>query len=93
MIWDTLAADIKRHEERHAEIARTYARTLDRRLKDLRPQSDCEKMQKRVADVTQEVMEAHDKDQYRFDAVESKNFDARMTRLLKHRIQQQQNNR
>ena len=26
LIWDTLASDIKRHEERHAEIARTHAR-------------------------------------------------------------------
>ncbi len=93
LIWDTLAADIKRHEERHAEIARTYARTLDKRLKALKAQSNCEKMQKMVADVTQDVMNAHDKDQYRFDAVESKNFDARMTRLLKHRIQQQNTGR
>lgn len=88
LIWDTLSADIKRHEERHAEIARTYARTLDRRLRALRPQANCEKMQKMVAEVTQDVMDAHDKDQMRFDVVESKNFDARMTRLLKNRIQQ-----
>ena len=26
LLWDTLAADIKRHEERHAEIARNHAR-------------------------------------------------------------------
>lgn len=88
LIWDTLSADIKRHEERHAEIARGYARDLDRQLRALRPQSDCETMQTMVAQVSQNVMDAHDKDQVRFDMVESKNFDARMTRLLKHRIQQ-----
>ena len=88
LIWDTLAADIKRHEERHAEIARTYARTLEKRLLSLRPQKTCEESQALVTKTTQEVMTAHDKDQFRFDVVESKNFDARMTRLLKHRIQQ-----
>lgn len=93
LIWDTLSADIKRHEERHAEIARGYARDLDRQLGELRPQSDCEKIQAMVAEVSQRVMDAHDKDQLRFDMVESKNFDARMTRLLKHRIQQRPANR
>ncbi|MBB3947856.1 putative secreted Zn-dependent protease [Rhizobium skierniewicense] len=88
LIWDTLSADIKRHEERHAEISRNYARTLDKRLQSLRPQDSCEEMQALVTKTTQEVMSAHDKDQLRFDMVESKNFDARMTRLLKHRIQQ-----
>ncbi|GAK70822.1 hypothetical protein RRU01S_14_00430 [Agrobacterium rubi TR3 = NBRC 13261] len=88
LIWDTLSADIKRHEERHAEIARNYARTLDKRLQSLRPQDSCEEMQALVTKTTQEVMNAHDKDQMRFDVVESKNFDARMSRLLTHRLQQ-----
>ncbi|WP_082760100.1 DUF922 domain-containing Zn-dependent protease [Agrobacterium bohemicum] len=88
LIWDTLAADIKRHEERHAEISRTYARMLEKRLQSLRPQTECEDMQALVTKTTQEVMAAHDKDQLRFDIVESKNFDARMTRLLTHRMQQ-----
>ncbi|WP_421361452.1 DUF922 domain-containing Zn-dependent protease [Agrobacterium rosae] len=93
LIWDTLSADIKRHEERHAEIARTYARTLEKRLQSLRPQANCEEMQALVTKTTQQVMAAHDKDQFRFDVVESKNFDARMTRLLKYRIQQNTSNR
>lgn len=88
LIWDTLSADIKRHEERHAEIARNYARTLDKRLQSLRPQDSCEEMQALVTKTTQEVMNAHDKDQMRFDVVESKNFDARMSRLLTHRLKQ-----
>lgn len=88
LIWDTLASDIKRHEERHAEIARTYARMLDQKLQALQPQADCEKMQALVTQTTRSVMEEHDKDQLRFDIVESKNFDARMIRLLKHRISQ-----
>ena len=93
LIWDTLAADIKRHEERHAEIARGYARDLDQKLRALPPQSSCETMQTMVAEVSQQVMNAHDKDQVRFDKTESKNFDARMTRLLKNRIQQRPGSR
>ncbi|MGQ8634193.1 DUF922 domain-containing Zn-dependent protease [Agrobacterium sp. DKPNP3] len=92
-IWDTLLADIKRHEERHAEIARSYARSLERQLTSLRPQKSCETLQGMVGKITQTVMDEHDKDQMRFDMVESKNFDARMTRLLKNRLAQGQTRR
>lgn len=92
-IWDTLLADIKRHEERHAEIARTHARALERQLTSLRPQKNCETLQEMVGKITQTVMDEHDRDQMRFDVVESKNFDARMTRLLKNRLEQGQNRR
>lgn len=92
-IWDTLLADIKRHEERHAEIARTHARSLERQLTSLRPQKSCETLQEMVGKITQTVMDEHDRDQMRFDVVESKNFDARMTRLLKNRLEQGQNRR
>jgi predicted secreted Zn-dependent protease len=88
LIWDTLAADIKRHEERHAEIARNYARKLEHKLLALPPQKECERLQSMVAQTTQAVMDEHDEDQRRFDVVESKNFDKRMTRLLKYRIEQ-----
>jgi predicted secreted Zn-dependent protease len=86
LIWDTLASDIKRHEERHAEIARTHARTLQRTLKTLRPEADCERMQARVDRVTADAVSKHDADQARFDRVESKNFNDRMMRLLTHRL-------
>ena len=46
-----------------------------------------------VGKITQAVMDEHDRDQMRFDVVESKNFDARMTRLLKNRLEQGQNRR
>lgn len=86
MIWDTLSADIKRHEERHAEIARTHARILERQLLDLSAPSSCDSLEKKVADATRDLLEAHDREQMRFDQVESKNFDERMTRLLKYRM-------
>ncbi len=86
LIWDTLSRDIKRHEERHAEIARNHARDLERTLKRLRPEADCERMQARVDRVTADAVAKHDADQARFDRVESKNFDERMMRLLTHRL-------
>jgi predicted secreted Zn-dependent protease len=88
-IWDTLSADIKRHEERHAEIARSYARTLERDLLKLRPTKSCDDLEKKVGSTTKRILEAHDRDQLRFDKVESKNFDNRMMRLLKYRLEQQ----
>ena len=86
LIWDTLSADIKRHEERHAEIARNHARALERTLKQLRPEADCERMQARVDRVTADAVSKHDADQARFDKSESKNFNERMMRLLVHRL-------
>jgi len=46
-----------------------------------------------VGKITQTVMDEHDRDQMRFDVVESRNFDARMTRLLKNRLEQGQSRR
>ena len=89
LIWDTLSADIKRHEERHAEIARTHARELERTILRLSPTRDCPTLKARVNRVSQEAMIAHDKDQQRFDRIESANFENRMIRLLRYRISKQ----
>lgn len=86
-IWDTLSSDIKRHEERHAEIARNYARTLEKELLRLAPASSCGELETEVGATTQRVLKAHDADQIRFDRIESKNFDDRIMRLLKYRMQ------
>ncbi|WP_083531249.1 DUF922 domain-containing Zn-dependent protease [Pararhizobium antarcticum] len=86
LVWDTLSSDIKRHEERHAEIARTHARDLERSFMALRPEADCERLQARVARVSETAIAAHDRDQARFDRVEAANFDRRMIRLLQYRL-------
>lgn len=85
MIWDALAADIKRHEERHAEIARQHAKLLEKRLLKLRPERDCDRLQAKVTKVTDEVTRAHDMAQVEFDRIESRNFEDRMLRILRHR--------
>lgn len=89
-IWGTLSSDIKRHEERHAEIARNYARMLERELLDLPPRKTCDDVEAMVTETTQRVLAEHDQQQARFDRVEAKNFDARMTRLLQYHIDQRQ---
>lgn len=86
LIWDTLAADIKRHEERHAEIARTHARQLEGTILKLSSAKDCATLKARVNRASQDAMVAHDKDQYRFDRIESANFESRMIRLLRYRV-------
>lgn len=87
MIWDTLSSDIKRHEERHAEIARNHARRMEKMFLALKPESDCERMQASVARVSATAIEDHDKDQARFDRTEAANFDKRMIRLLQYRLE------
>ena len=87
-IWDTLSADIKRHEERHAEIARNRARQLERSLLALRPQKTCDALEAQVANTTKALLESHDEEQAQFDRVEAANFDARMMRLLQYKLKQ-----
>ncbi|MFB9952593.1 DUF922 domain-containing Zn-dependent protease [Rhizobium puerariae] len=86
-IWDTLSTDIKRHEERHAEIARNHARQLERELLALPSNRNCDALEKQVAETTRQILEAHDREQLRFDRVEATNFDARMMRLLQYNMQ------
>lgn len=92
LIWDTLSADIKRHEERHAEIARGYARKLEQNLNNLPARSSCKDLEADVNRLTREMIDQHDKEQLRFDIVEAKNFDNRMMRLLRYRTSQNEKN-
>lgn len=85
LIWDTLAADIKRHEERHAEIARQHARDLEKALLALPSARNCAILEREVGMVSRRIIDEHDRDQLRFDMVEARNFEERMMRLLKYR--------
>ncbi|MDM9621604.1 peptidase [Rhizobium sp. AC44/96] len=86
MIWDTLSSDIKRHEERHAEIAREQAKKMEKRILALPPQRTCEAMQELVTVTSTRGIEEHDRLQARFDQVEAVNFQNRILRLLNNRI-------
>jgi len=91
MVWDTLSSDIKRHEERHAEIARQYARKLEKALESLRPQRDCKTMEQRVDATSRKIIDKHAADQERFDRVEAASFERRMLRMLRFKVQKQLN--
>ena len=85
MLWDTLSADIKRHEERHAEIARNHARDFEKKILALPSASTCDTLEVKVNALSSQAMTEHDEDQKRFDHMEAANFEKRMIRLLKYR--------
>ena len=86
MVWDTLSADIKRHEESHIVIARTAAGNMERQIKALPWRSDCVTMKADIDALTAKLLKKHDADQVQFDRVETVNFEARFGRLLTYRI-------
>lgn len=93
LIWNTLAADIRRHEEGHIVIARNHARELEQSLRALPRQPDCETAAARVQEVSAEVMARHDEAQVRFDRIEAVNFESRMLRLLRYRLERMEDGR
>ncbi|MDG4907929.1 DUF922 domain-containing protein [Mesorhizobium sp. WSM4898] len=93
LFWDTLSADIKRHEERHVEIAKNHARELEDALKATYPQRTCEAAKAQAAQISAAILAKHDRAQVQFDRVESVNFESRMIRLLRYRMQRTQSGR
>ncbi|MDL2400579.1 DUF922 domain-containing Zn-dependent protease [Rhizobium mayense] len=88
MIWDTLSEDIRRHEDRHAEIARDHARQMEKAILALPSAKDCDTLQDKANDVTMQQTQLHDEDQARFDKIEAINFQSRIQRLMTYRSQQ-----
>lgn len=87
IMWDTLSSDIKRHEERHAIIARNYAIDIERKLESLPRDKDCKRVQATAERVADDLLKDHAKAQADFDKVEAINFEARLARLLEYRIE------
>jgi len=87
LFWDTLSADIKRHEERHVEIAKNHGHQLEDALRAIYPQKTCAEAKAKAAQITAAELAAHDQDQLRFDRVEGINFESRILRLLRYRMQ------
>ncbi|MRG57117.1 Predicted secreted Zn-dependent protease [Phyllobacterium sp. YR620] len=86
MIWDTLSADIKRHEESHISIARTAAGNMERQIEALPWRSDCATLKNDISTLTAKLMKQHDLAQVQFDKVEALNFEDRFGRLLSYRL-------
>ena len=91
LIWDTLSADIKRHEESHVVIARNHARELEEALKTVQRQRGCDAAQAKVKEITARILARHDEEQDRFDRIEGRNFESRLLRLLQYRIERIEN--
>jgi predicted secreted Zn-dependent protease len=93
LFWDTLFADIKRHEEQHVDIAKAHARQIEQALKASGRQKNCEIAAAKAKDITGTVLAKHDKAQAQFDRVETINFESRILRLLRYRIERSQEKR
>ena len=87
LVWDTLSADIRRHEESHVIIARNHARLLEQALRAMPRQPDCEAAIAKAAIVTEQVLDRLNAAQAEFDRVEAINFDSRIRRLLQNRME------
>lgn len=86
LIWDTLSADIKRHEEQHVAIAQSHARELERKLARLGRQKNCAIAAEKAKATADKVLAKHDRAQAKFDQTESANFEKRMLKLLRQRM-------
>jgi predicted secreted Zn-dependent protease len=93
IFWDTLSADIKRHEESHVVIAKNYARELEDALKASGPQKDCEVATAKAKQISDSILARHDRAQVQFDRVEGVNFESRILRLLQYRLERIENGR
>jgi predicted secreted Zn-dependent protease len=87
VIWDTLNADIRRHEESHVQIAKRHARMLEDALEGIGRKRDCEAVKAEAAAVNARILSAHDAEQDRFDRIENINFENRIMRLLAYRME------
>lgn len=92
-IWDTLSADIKRHEESHVGIAKNHARELEQALMKLDRRKTCAEVAEKAKAVSERILAKHDKAQYEFDRIEGINFERRMMRQLGYRLERMQSSR
>jgi predicted secreted Zn-dependent protease len=86
LIWDTLSADIKRHEESHVVIAKNHARDLELALQRIGRQPNCKVAAAKAKAVSDRILALHDRAQEEFDRIEGINFESRIIRLLRYRM-------
>lgn len=88
LIWETLESDIRRHEESHVVMAKNHGRLLEEELRKVGRQASCDAAAQKADEVTRMVLAMHEREQQRFDRIESKNFEKRLLNLLKYRLEQ-----
>ena len=87
LIWNTLSSDIKRHEESHVVIAKNHARELEQALKAIGKQKSCDIAAAKAKATSNRVLNDHDRAQEEFDRIEGINFESRIVRLLRYRLE------
>jgi len=86
-IWSTLEADIKRHEESHVVIAKNHARELEQAILKIGRQKTCAIAAEKAQAMSDKILAKHDREQQRFDRVEGINFESRLLRLMRYRLE------
>jgi predicted secreted Zn-dependent protease len=89
-VWGSLSADMKRHEESHVIIAKNHARELENALRGIGRQKTCKIASARAAKLTKTILDKHDREQVRFDRIESAGFERRLLRLMENRMRRMQ---
>ncbi|MBO0662998.1 DUF922 domain-containing protein [Jiella sp. MQZ9-1] len=82
LIWDTLAADIKRHEDGHAAIAKNHVKRMESAIRNLSPEQTCPEMEAKVNTVAARYLASHERAQLEFDTVEGREVNFRLHRAL-----------
>ncbi|HEX2019357.1 MAG TPA: DUF922 domain-containing protein [Aurantimonas sp.] len=88
LVWQTLEKDIRRHENRHAEIAREWLKRMEMAIRNLRTEPSCAAMEAQVNDVTRRYLASHERAQIEFDTIEGREVNFRLRRAL-HRTMQE----
>ncbi|MEP3234151.1 MAG: DUF922 domain-containing protein [Hyphomicrobiales bacterium] len=70
--WDTLFADIKKHELTHAEIAKDYGTRIQKKIVNYGSRSSCSSLQAAISRSSNRLLKKHDRAQRKFDRVEQK---------------------
>lgn len=86
LIWETLERDVKRHEERHAEIAVTYVKRMEMAVRNLGARRTCRQLEDAVGATTQRYLGEHESEQRAFDRQEAREMDFRLKRQLRDRL-------
>ncbi|MCQ0986233.1 DUF922 domain-containing Zn-dependent protease [Jiella marina] len=89
LIWQTLEADIVRHENRHAAIAKNWLKRTESALRNLRPERTCREMEAMVNTVTARYLAGHERAQVEFDTIEAREVNFRLRRALYRAVQEQ----
>lgn len=88
-VWDTLSSDIKRHEESHVVIAKNHAREMEEALLGIRNQRSCSAAQEEAKATSARILDRHDRAQDEFDRIEGINFENRLLRLMRYRMERE----